>query len=540
MNANIAVIDMTKRKVHIKSLPESTLKECIGGRGLALYLLKEYWIPGAYPLDPDNPLIITTGPLSGLRDICASAVLSFRSPLTKTYSDCYLEGDFGGMLKKAGFDALVIYGRAQVPLYLLITEGKIEFRNALSVWYSSVHETLEYMYEDAGIHGSSLVIGPAGSYLVRPSGVIVDGVWLTGRGGAGLVLGVKRLKGILVYGDRELTVRDYDSLYEVWAQNLKSSVPPNPLSTLGLPSISKLVPYRNFNTLEEECGLVRELDVLRVGVLSCKGCPMGCSLIYRTSNGLKTIDVNSALMLGPNLGVCSLENVLELMNRCRDLGLEPISTGAILSWFMEIMDRKYITEEDTDGLSIEFGDMSTILEVLDLIAHRKGFGAIMAEGVMRASRIINKGTDRSAVHVAGLEMGSINPIEDPMLQLMYLTALSPLDILSLRDYLPSLPRSLEELLELRLRKSLAFTLPLCGRYPIEFKFVREILKYSMNLDLKEDKLKFMSKNILKFISSIRSKEGLKDYPSIPSNKVIKRTPLLDRLLRAWIGYFQIS
>ncbi|RLE58288.1 MAG: hypothetical protein DRN53_08540, partial [Thermoprotei archaeon] len=144
-------------------------------------------------------------------------------------------------------------------------------------------------------------------------------------------------------------------------------------------------------------------------------------------------------------------------------------------------------------------------------------------------RIINKGTDRSAVHVAGLEMGSINPIEDPMLQLMYLTALSPLDILSLRDYLPSLPRSLEELLELRLRRSLAFTLPLCGRYPIEFKFVREILKYSMNLDLKEDKLKFMSKNILKFISSIRSKEGLKDYPLIPSNKVIKRTPLLDRL-----------
>ena len=409
-------VDLASRSFRFLPLDEETTRLYLGGKGYATRLLYDLTPPGIEPLGPQNPLIFATGPLNGsLAPQSNRFAVVCKSPLTGGIGSATSGGSFAYGMKKAGLDLLVVLGQSEAPLRLAIDgdRDEVAFLDAAGLWGQGTLATQEAL----GRTGHHAVIGPAGEHMVRYAG-IVSGERIAARTGVGAVMGSKRLKAITVTGSRKLEMEDEGS-FKAYTQGLRRYFRSHPVlgeklrrfGTMGIVNTTNarnILPTRNFQRGHHPDAMDLSGEFLEdhglVGVKSsCIHCPVACGRDVEVDGvgRVKGPEYETVALLGTNLEVLDLKRVSEWNFLADDLGMDTISLGATLSFAMELQAR---------GLwpcGLAFGEPDNLSEVIRDIAHRRGIGNDLAEGVKRlAARF---GGEAFAMHVKGLELSAYDP-----------------------------------------------------------------------------------------------------------------------------------
>jgi aldehyde:ferredoxin oxidoreductase len=423
-------VDLTSGKTKDFPVPEGMLEKYLGGRGLGARLLFDLLPAGTDPLSPENVLLFLTGPLTGSTVTGTSKfVVVTKSPLTGGWCDSYSSGRIAVEIKKAGYDGMVIRGRSNHPCYLKIDERGVEIREAGFLWGKDSFETERLLKEMEKNHSAGVSsIGPAGEKLGKFACINSDLYRQAGRGGVGAVMGSKRLKAIVVKGAGGPALHDRKKLVELnretYRRSRKSQVAEarmkygTPL-TLNITHAGGILPTKNFQfgTWEKALEKIDSVGVHKSlkSHKACISCFVPCSLVTEVGEGkYKGISVEGPEyetlgMFGSNLLIDSLPFIIQANILCDRLGLDTISAGNAIGFAMECFDRGLISAKEAEGFEIRFGDEEASLALIEMMAQRKGFGDLLAEGVKTASERIGKDSGRFAMHVKGLEFPAYEP-----------------------------------------------------------------------------------------------------------------------------------
>jgi aldehyde:ferredoxin oxidoreductase len=418
-------VDLTSGKTWTEPLSEEMAKQYIGGIGLGIRLLVDNLKQGTDAFSPDNPLIFVTGPLSGTMGPTAGngyAVVS-KSPATGGVAEAKAHGFFGPDLKRAGYDAVIITGKAEKPIYLWIDDDKVQLMDAKHLWGKSPYETDTAIRKDLGdyyIRVSS--IGPAGEKLCRFAAIINDEFRAIGRTGMGAVMGSKNLKALAVRGTRDVNVADLEGFKEfvkMIHERMKGPATKKyrtlgtPENVLVLNSLAAL-PTRNFaqGTFEGAERVSGEYlnEHFVKKIVGCATCAMRCDHIAVVPEGpykgsTSRLEFECLWALGPDCGVDRLDAIIEAMRLCNYYGMDGISAGVVIGFAMDLYERGIITKEQTDGVDLRFGNGEALTQMVKKIGLREGWlGDVLAEGSMLAAEKIGKGAEQYAAHIKGLEL----------------------------------------------------------------------------------------------------------------------------------------
>jgi aldehyde:ferredoxin oxidoreductase len=407
-------VDLSTGQTQVEPLDEGLARMYLGGRGLGARLLFSEVGPTVQPLSPENRLIFATGPLTGTRAQTSGRFsVTTKSPLTGTILDANSGGTWGVTLKRTGYDALIIQGASDRPVYLTIDEAGARVADAGELWGQTVSETTKRL----GGRGRNVAcIGPAGENQVLLSAIMNDGHRALGRGGVGAVMGAKRLKAVVVSGAQKPAVADDEALkfvvYEA-AKLLKA----NPVTSQALPQFGTamlvnlmneagVLPTRNFteSRFENAAGISGEAlaDRLLVRKTGCWGCPIACTRVTRTSRASgEGPEYETLWAFGAACGIGDLEAIAEANYLCNDLGLDTISAGATIACAMEMTERGILPGD------LRFGRADLLAPTLRSMAYREGLGNELAEGSLRFAR--HRGVDEFAMQVKGMEMPAYDP-----------------------------------------------------------------------------------------------------------------------------------
>jgi len=433
-------VDLSRATVRKEPLPAPLVKQYIGGRGFVAKILYDEIEPGISPFDPANILIAATGPLTG-HFLPASGKTHFgtKSPATGGYADSNMGGHFGPQLKYAGYDLLIITGRAQTPSYLLINDATVEIRPAAEYWGQGALTAEKNLKSLLGDDFQIITIGPAGENGVRFACISHDFGRQAGRTGVGAVLGSKNLKAIAVKGTGSLPVADLPAAYAKGKDAYqKVRAKPGfegwtPEGTAGITNWTNEVgvfPTRNFQTSfsphYQQINGRAVIERLKITDKGCYCCPTPCGKYghARTDRGSAYVEgpeYETIALLGGNCCLQTIEEVAYANYLCDELGLDTISAGAVVSWAIECFE-KGILSQDQIGRDIQFADLDTVAYLLDQIAQRKGIGDLLADGVKTAAEKIGRGSEQFAIHVKGLEWTGYESRNAPSMMLAYLTA----------------------------------------------------------------------------------------------------------------------
>jgi len=420
-------VDLTAKKVDYFPLDIKIAGDFLGTRGIAAKLLYDRAPCGVAPLHPDNPLAFAAGPLTGTPAFGPSGYFATVSPLTGGYCDSGVRGHFAANMKLAGFDGFVISGKASAPVYLWLTDGKVEIRDAEELWGKDAYETDSLIKKEIGLPGVHVAaIGPAGENLVRFACVTSDLYRQAGRGGVGAVMGSKNLKAIAVKGKDSIKIADPEEfLFLVKDLKKKIGEECEPLRSEGtlwlVDAMNKygLLPTKNFrwgvfDGYEKINGSYAQ-KYARKRNAGCFACSLMCSnRVTVTAPRYGTFSMEgpeyeTTALLGPNCGLGSFERITSLNYTCDRLGLDTMSSGAVISFAMELYEKGIITKEDTDERELSWGDPDVMESLLDDIAYRKGFGDVLAEGSKLAAEKIGGDAPQYAMHVKGMEIPGYDP-----------------------------------------------------------------------------------------------------------------------------------
>ena len=433
-------INLSSGEIKSELLPEALADSYLGGRGFVARLLFDEILPDTDPFGEDNLFIAATGPLTG-HFLPASGKTHFgtKSPATGGYADSNMGGHFGPSLKYAGYDALIIGGKAKQPSYLCIEDETVETRPANKYWGKGAIASEQMLKEDLGDDFQIITIGPAGENMVRFACISHDFGRQAGRTGIGVVLGTKKIKAIAVKGTGGLSVFDIEGAYakgkdayqKVFAKpGFKGWTPEG---TAGLTNWANEVgafPTRNFQTSWAEhyrqINGKAVLERLKRTDKGCFCCPTPCGKYGHTKTTLGSAYVEgpeyeTIALFGGNCELQSIEDVAYANYICDQLGIDTISAGAVISWAVECFEKGMITRENI-GRDIRFGDLETVVFLLEKISKREGIGDLLAEGVKLASRKLGQGSDKFAIHVKGLEWSGYECRNAPSMMLAYMTA----------------------------------------------------------------------------------------------------------------------
>jgi aldehyde:ferredoxin oxidoreductase len=423
-------IDLTSGKTKNTMISDEMVKKYLGGRGLGARLLFDLLPAKTDPLSPENVLIFLTGPLTGSMVTGSSKfVVVTKSPLTQGWCDSYSSGRIAVELKKAGYDGIVIRGKSNHPCYLRIDHKGVEIREANLLWGRDSFETertLKQMEGNSSIGVSS--IGPAGERLVKFACINSDLYRQAGRGGVGAVMGSKRLKAIVVKGNKGMDLHDRKKLIELNRENyqraLRSQVAQarmkygTPL-TLNVTHAGGILPTKNFQfgTWEKALEKIDSVGVYKSvkSHKACLSCFVHCSLVTEASEGkykgitLEGPEYETLGMFGSNQLIDDLPAIMQANILCDQLGMDTISAGNVVGFVMECFEKELISPDQTGGLEIRFGDSEASLAVLEMMAMRQGFGEVMAEGVRATANYIDHESERFAMHVKGMEFPAYEP-----------------------------------------------------------------------------------------------------------------------------------
>lgn len=530
-------VNLTTGKISEEPLKEDLVKAFVGGRGLGAKYLFDEISPGIDPLSPENILIFMTGPLNGLPVPCAGKhVVISKSPATNTFLDCYAGGFFGVELKFTGFDGIIIHGKAEKLSYLLITDGKAEIRSAEHLKGKPVDEVTNILREDNKIDDLSVAaIGPAGENLVRMACITNDLYHQAARGGIGAVMGSKNLKAIAVKGTKDLNVPDMDKFLEVAEEAIVEAIknPEHEWALLGgTPEIVDLsqevdvLPTKNFQYGEFEKASEINWNAIKKKIfikkVACFSCPLGCRNLVEVREGpfkgtvLEGPEYETLALTGSNCGISDLNAIAKFNLLCDFLGLDTISTGNVVAFAMECYEKGLITKEDTGGLELTFGNVDAYIKMPELIARREGIGAILADGVKIAAEKIDKGAEKYAVHVKGLEYPGYDPRGSIGMALAYATA--DRGACHLRSWVIAKeafgdldPFTTEgkaaEVIDDQDRNSIKWSLILCDFYAADYAIMVKLLSAATGIQYSENELKLMGERIWNLTRAFNIREG---------------------------------
>jgi aldehyde:ferredoxin oxidoreductase len=452
----ILEVDLTRRRSRVRPLDEAMARAYLGGRGLAVRLLWDA-LPAAHtdPLSPDNVLIFATGPLTGFPVPGASRTsIATKSPATSPRGGApgasalalgQMPGHFAVELKFAGYDALVVRGKATEPVALVIRDEEVEFRPAFHLWGKEIPEAEKTLREELPKEPfQTVVIGPAGERLVPLATALHNFPCSShaGRGGIGAVMGSKNLKAVAVRGTlhpfdlanpkafEELTQKAVQALqawpqYEAWRRWGTAAL-------VEAGSDSGILAVRNFRegTFPEvaRIGAVRAEAAYWMRSEACYYCPLHCRKVALLqlpgSRGAAVPgpELETSAMLGANCGVDDLQGILAVKSRCDALGLDPSSTGNLLGFLMEAADKRLVTPSDLGGVSLGWGNGKAMAALADLVGRPEGKAAWLARGVRAAAQTLGRESGDWAMEVKGLEMDAYNVPALPAMVVVYGTS----------------------------------------------------------------------------------------------------------------------
>ena len=390
-------VDLARERMTEEPFPEEWRRNYIGGRGLGVRIIQDLVNPGIDPLGAENVLIFATGPVAGSGLPLGSRYdVVTKSPLTGTLTSANSGGKFGTSMKRAGFDAVVIRGRAERPVSLVLDDGRAELRDASDLVGMTTSETSAALQEDLGDPGASVAcIGPAGERLSRIAAIINENSRAAGRGGVGAVMGSKNLKAVAARGSGRVTVADRDRFLAL-KKEVADKIRENAISGGGLPRFGTAVlvniinenyilPTRNFQSSHfpaaENISGERMADTILSGKMGCQTCVIQCGRDIEVE-GKRTAgpEYETIWAFGPDCGIDDLAAVSEANTLCNDLGLDTISAGSTIACAMELSEKGYIDED------IRFGDAEKMVDLVRRIAYRDGIGDELAEGSFRFAR----------------------------------------------------------------------------------------------------------------------------------------------------------
>jgi len=415
-------IDMTTSETHVQDVEPEFLKKYLGGVGLATRLVYDNTPKGCDPLGPDNALCFACSAFAGTTmPVGTKHGVASKSPLTGLIGDSLSGSHFSEMLRRAGWDGLVIKGQAPEWVIVFIDDDEVRFLDAkdyVGMGSTVVQEAIREELGDENVRVSA--IGPAGENLVRFASIDNDGRQV-GRTGNGAVMGSKRIKALAIRGSQPVTVADPEGIMEETIKLIKVTQGPGTLKyrTLGTPAnvlnMNSLgvLPTRNFSetVFEHAENISGEYlrDNLKVKSVACSGCSIACEQWAEVKEGkykgsIIGLDYEPLFALGSNCGIGDLAPIIKLVQMADDLGLDGMSVGVVVSWAMECYERGILSQEECDGLELKFGNADAAMELLGKIAHRDGIGNLLAEGVRIASAKLGRGSEHFAMHSKGLEL----------------------------------------------------------------------------------------------------------------------------------------
>lgn len=431
-NGKILRVDLSNNKLSIENHEDNFYRKYVGGWGfISYYLLKELK-PMIDPLSPENKLIFAAGPITGV-PIAGNGrnAVGAKSPLTGGFGAGEAGGYWGAELKHAGFDAVIVEGKAEKPVYIWVYENEAEIRDAEYIWglhTKDSQEAIRQELKDKLIRTAQ--IGPAGEKMVRYACIINDLTNAIGRSGMGAVMGSKNLKTVAVRGHGRTETADSEKINKMskWlierireretarkeADKTKPPYVPN-----------GNLPIRNFRDGEfpqwpdiSDAGMVAAGLATR-GMATCFACPLNCKIRPTVINEPLAVDPDYAgpeyetqACLGSCCGVADPKAVLKGHELCNKYSIDSIGTGVTIAFAMECFEKGLLTEDDTGGIKLTFGNAEAMLKMIKLIGKREGIGDLLAEGTMRAAKKIGGDAWRFAVNVKGQEF----PAHDPRLK----------------------------------------------------------------------------------------------------------------------------
>ncbi len=447
-------VDLSSGKIEKKAVAPDNLTAFVGGRGLGIKLLWDRLRdkPGTDPLGPDNPLIFMPGPFSGFpapssARTCVVTKSPHTSPLRSQYarastvSYANMGGFFGPELRFAGYDGLVVTGQASSPVYLHIDDEQVELRDARRFWGMGTDQfDKEFVVELGDPRFRSCYIGPAGERLAEYACVMNTAARAAGRGGAGCVMGSKRLKAVAVRGTGQPRVGNQKLFLEALEEARQSFRDPQiyerwrAAGTAGaLEYLSRLgiMAVKNFRE-----GTFTEVDQIGataamkhwVRSSACYCCPLACKKSGRTTDSPYASlihdgpEYETGTMLGANLMISDLPGVLKAIYIADDYGLDMISLGNTIGFLMEAHEKGLIDRAFLDGIDLRWGDVDATLAMIHRIAAREGIGDLASRGVKALAAEIGQESHKFAMHVKGHELAAHNVHANPPRALCYATA----------------------------------------------------------------------------------------------------------------------
>lgn len=427
-------IDLSSGQIKQKDIDPQFARDYIGGMGFGVKILFDEVGPEVDPLSPANIIVFANGPLTGTRTPCSGRTeITTKSPLTGSIGSGNTGGLWGAALKRAGFDIVVIRGQATNPVYVWIDDGKIEIRDAAQLWGKDTHATTDAICQDLDPSGSSkpsvLTIGQAGENLVKYSCPINDYHHCAARSGAGAVMGAKKLKAIAVRGTGSIRIAREEEFQGAVKKAMDRLMEANNANSILLGKVADVrksisdmgsLPGKNFQTGIMPNWETRGAEETRKYLVgkegTCYGCPLSCFNLVEVKTGKyagvrvsRATAPGTAVTWGAGVAIDNLPAIWKCKELCEHFGMDYGSAGMVVAFAMELFQRGVITRDDTGGLDLTWGNEDATVELLRKIAHREGFGDVLAEGSVKAAEKIGKGASRCVMAMKGVEINGLDP-----------------------------------------------------------------------------------------------------------------------------------
>ena len=429
-NGKLLRVDLAKGKAVAQEYDPNLAKNFLGGRGFAIKILWDELKPGIDAFSPENKLVFAAGPLTGFPlPSSGKLVVAAKSPLTGGYGDGNLGTTATVQLRKAGYDIVVIEGGAPKPTILRIEDEKTELLDGGDHWGLGAFETEKKLKKEHGRTVGVLTIGPAGENMVKFANIVSQEGRAGGRPGMGAVMGSKNLKAIVVKGSKTIPAADPEKLRalgkEAYREILKK---PNydfwkrqgTMATIEWSQENSVLPTKNFREgVFDEADAIGgfTMEKLKVSQRGCPHCNMTCGNVVEDANNQESeLDYENVAMLGSNIGLGNLKQVAALNRLADDYGIDTISLGNVIGFAMEASEKKLIDHK------IEWGDFDEAKALVEDIVHRRGTGALLAEGTQVAAQKLGGYAPKWAMNIKGLEITGYDCHAAPGMALSYGTS----------------------------------------------------------------------------------------------------------------------
>lgn len=423
-------INLSLQKVERQPLNEDVRLHFLGGRGINSRLLYQEVPPQLEPFNPDNTIILGSSPFSGTHaPSTPRCTITTKSPLTGILGDANFGGYFAPEMKKAGYDHLIIQGISEKPVYLLITEDEVVFKEASHLWGQTTWETEKLIKKELNDPKVQVAcIGPAGEHLVRTA-CVVHKFNTAGRTGIGAVMGSKKLKAIVIRGNKKVPIAHPERFKEnvkKWRKKIKESPfcqshskygSAGPLAIedeVGILSVRNYQQSSGFKEVEAVTSETLEREFFTKSN-TCYACPVHCIQSYEVKEGPyqgtkgTKMPEGCTSTCGPSCGNAYAPSLFKINNLANEYGIDVLDFGVLMSIAMDWYENGIIGKEDTDGIPLDWGNHQSMVKMIPKIARREGFGNLLADGAVKAAQKLGKNAEDYVSSCKGMVEGMVDP-----------------------------------------------------------------------------------------------------------------------------------